>query len=157
MVHDPKKDEWVQRVLGVAIAGPEPAPTGSGVGGVEAAFHTLTDGFERVGNQITRLQAELRASEDPSLQAIAEFGLNALTKGARVKLMAAVMPIVSGTSGDVGADVAKARKQVAELLKLLVVDRKIRAFDGNPFGVDVAIASTLKPRLLLLTQAMKTL
>jgi hypothetical protein len=38
-------------------------------------------------------------------------------------------------------------------MKLLTVNGKVRAFDRNPFGVDVAIAATLKPRLLALAQA----
>jgi hypothetical protein len=147
------KDEWVSRVLGLQVGGgaDEDEDVGPQLGD---SFKGLNDGYELVGKQIAELQTTLRNSSDPDLQRIAEFGLNALTGGLRVKLQVAVTPLLSHTSTDPGGDAKKVTKIAGEFMKLLTVDGKIRAFDRNPFGVNVAIAATLKPRLLQLTKAV---
>lgn len=140
------RHQWVARVLGVQVGetADDPAVDRQAI---RDAYERLNDGYERVGRQISGLQDRLRGSDDADLQRIAEFGLNALTGGLRVKLQAACMPLIAGSSPDAAADARKVGQLAGQFAKLLIVDAKIGAFDNNPFGVEVAIAETLRPLL----------
>ncbi len=145
------KDLWIQRVLGVTIddADDLEEEAADPAEALRRAVQGLSDGYDLVSAQIAGLQAELGKSDDPDMRRIAEYGLNALSGGLRVKLQAAVMPLLSGGRGDP----ENIRKLAGQFMKLLTVDAKVRAFDRNPFGVKVSIAATLKPRLLALAEA----
>ncbi len=96
------KDAWIRQVLGIVIDADddleeeEVAPDEA----LRRAVQGLSDGYDLVNAQIASLQATLRNAEDPDMRRIAEYGLNALTGGLRVKLQAAVMPLLAGGSGN---------------------------------------------------------
>jgi hypothetical protein len=109
------------------------------------AWQTASDGVDA---QIASLQSALKTTDDPDLQDIAEFGLNAMTAGCKMPLLAALAQIGDGSNplallkgrGKLLAAVDAFRSQIG-------TDRRIAACDNNPFGVDVAIRATLGPAL----------
>jgi hypothetical protein len=142
------KRAWVERVLGISFGGASgvaepPAPPANW----KAARGAWQQASEAVDGQISGLQSALRATGDPELVQIAEFGLNALTAGFKTKLMAALFEL-----GDIGpaAAPAAARKAVVAVQGLKTViasDPRVDACDSNPAGVAVSIRATLMPAL----------
>jgi hypothetical protein len=108
-----------------------------------AARQAWQDASDKVDGQIGRLQARLREeTADADLQRIAEFGLNAVTGGHKVPLMAAMRDIGNGESVD-PAILADAREAVADFIAHLNDDERVAACDENPFGVPVTLRSSL--------------
>jgi len=139
---DTVKNGWVVRVLGVALA----------EGGVDLkqAAEAWRAASEAVDGQIAALQAALRQDGDEDLAEIAEFGLNAITGGYKVRFMAALMEAEGGSP--------KARATLAEIIpgfrQHLDSDERVEACDENPFGVAMSVRATLIRALDRLAQAV---
>ena len=141
------QDAWIERVLGVELP---LLSTGQNPAGLGDALAAWRQALETVGGQITVLQGVLRNSPDEDLQAIAEFGLNAMTGSHKIKLQAALT--------DTAADLSKAGKaaQLAgAFASHLAGDKRVAACDANPFGVRIAIRATLVPALTGLQRALQ--
>jgi hypothetical protein len=141
MASQPQQD-WVKRVLGFV-------PHGAGavdVRAVRAAVRAWREASEAVDAQVSALQAVLKASADPDLQEIADFGMVALSGGNRTRILAAVAELEHADPPPpellkrTATIVAKCRAHFAS-------DPKVRGFDSNPFGVKVSIRATLTPVL----------
>jgi hypothetical protein len=96
------QDDWIRKVLGVAV-GP---PTGT----VGKLLPIWTEAKDLVDAQIASIQQALRGSGDPVGKAIAERGLPEFTKNTLVPLTAALME--ADAAG--GEAVAPARKKAAD-------------------------------------------
>jgi hypothetical protein len=133
---------WVLRVLGVAV----PA---RGAGGGADLLKIWTDAREQVDAAIGELQSALRANGDPDLRQIAEYGLNGLTSGENVRMMAALQELKAGSPK--GA--AKVAGAVAAYRAFL--DGKAAALlEDNPFDVPVPLRTVLGHALDQLTQSL---
>jgi hypothetical protein len=108
----------------------------------KAAREAWQGASDLVDNQLGKLQAKLREETDAELKQIAEFGINAVTGGHKVPLMAAMRDIGSGESADPTV-LAEAKQAADDFLAHLKSDARVAACDENPFGVSVTLRSTL--------------
>ena len=115
-----------------------------------AAWETA---METVDGQIAALQQMLRGSGDEELEEIAEFGLNAVTAGHKVPLMAAMMEIGAGSAETLAKSGPKALAMVQAFRGHIESDERVAACDENP-GVPVSIRATLGPALAGLEAAL---
>jgi hypothetical protein len=140
---------WVRRVLGVGA--------GASAEGFAAAWRAAVaewrDASDTVDGQISALQRALRAIDDDELDEIAEYGLNGVTGGFKVPLMA-VLQELNPNAPDSGV-MSKARKVVAGFQKHLASDERVLGVDENPFGVKVSVRATLGPALGALDSALR--
>ena len=131
-------NEWVERVLSVDIPLPKADP--DAIRPAAQAWRTASDAVDK---QIAALQTALRNTDDDDLHEIAEFGLNGITGGFKVRLMAALM---SAEKAD--AHALQTLKQIVPGFRdHLESDERVAACDNNPFGVQVQVRSTLVPAL----------
>jgi hypothetical protein len=133
---DNAKQEWVRRVLGVAIA--------SGPGGGEWMPSTpllpiFVEAKETVDQGIGKLQDKLRELEDDDFDQIVEFGLYGATTGQTVELMAALR--------DAGRGGERARQRLVDAVHdyqdFLEGAPIVDLIEDNPFGVPVPLRRTL--------------
>ncbi len=134
--------DWVRRVLDV-----DPAAGGSASalriwGNAQAIWLRAS---ERADEQVSALQDKLRASDDEDYRAIAELGLNAVTGGHKVRLMAALRE--AGGDQPEQAKLQAARRAAVAFIDHLESDPRVDAMDTNELGVPVSIAATLIPAL----------
>lgn len=145
------QQEWVERVLGVRPAG---TVAGSDFPQAwRAAVAEWRDASDAVDSQITALQRALKASGDGELEDIAEYGLNGVTGGFKVPLMA-VLQELDPASPDPRL-LKRARTIVSGFRSHLGSDQRVLACDENPFGVRVALRATLDPALGRLNAAIQ--
>lgn len=115
------------------------------------AFDTATD---KVNAQIKALQSALRNSGDAELAAIADLGLNGVTGGTRVPLMAALREAGTG-----GADAAKAAPKLISAIGAfrshISSDPQVAAYEDNPCDVPIDIIGTFEAALDQLETAAK--
>ena len=145
MAPNEAQHEWVARVLGVAPSGSsgEPAlPQGADFPVAwRKAVAQYRDASDSVDDQIGKLQTVLKGSGDGELAEIAEFGLNAVTGGFKVPLMALLHEL------DAAAPkpqlVKRARSVVSRFRGHLGQDERVLACDENPFGVSMTVRRTL--------------
>ena len=142
---------WVARVLGIASGdGVQPAAP------AQMQFaqrwrpvrEAWTDASYVADQQITALQGVLRKSGDEALVDIAEFGLNAVTGGHKVKLTAALRELDGGDAGAVATAAPKTLALVRAFRGHLTSDAHVRACDGNPFGIKMTLQATLDAALV---------
>ncbi len=91
--------------------------------------------------QIAVLARILRNSTDARLTKIAEFGLNAVTAGHKVAVMAAIREIAA--AHDPAKAAPKALQAVRGFRNHLERDPRIAACDQNPFGATVTLRAIL--------------
>ena len=149
---DRAKNGWVLRVLGIEVASGDAAarPVANGFAGARTGY---TEAMEAINGQITALQNALRSSRDNDLVAIAEFGLNGVTGNHSVRLTAALMDI--GAGPPTAKTAQKAIGIIAPFREHIASDERITVCDENPFGVAVAIRSTLEPALAALQTSLE--
>lgn len=145
------RDAWVARVLGVEV---QPAPRVETKAFADAA-RAWREASEAVDGQITELQALLRRSGDPELAAIAEYGLNAITGGFKVKLLAALRDVAAAGTQATPQQIARARQAAASFRAHLDREPRVQACDDNPFGIRMSIRGTLGPALGRLDAALR--
>ena len=109
---------------------------------IQAATEAWQSASDAVDGQIAELQDFLRASPDPELQDIGETGLNALTAGHKVKLMAALRDLGGAAGEALPGLAAKTRKVVDEFIAYIDGDDRIAACDECPH-VPMSIRATL--------------
>ncbi len=143
-VNRSEQDAWLARVLGLAPTQPAPGLDGRW----QAARAAWQAAIETVDAQMSRLADVLRASGDPELQRIADYGLNAVLGNRRVLLMAALADL--GDGSDPGAFARAGRKAGATMRAfraMLDSSEQVAVCDANPYGVTVAIRASLGPTL----------
>lgn len=118
-----------------------------------AARSAWQDASDAVDAQMAALQKVLRASGDEELEEIAEFGLNAVTDGHKVPLMAALMEIGPGTAETLARSGAKALAAAQAFRKHIESDERVAACDENP-DAPMSIRATLGPALAGLEAAL---
>lgn len=130
-----EQNDWVARVLGYRVVAAADSPPAS----LAEALAAWRAAMETVDAQITALQSALRQIDDDELHEIAEYGLNAVTGGHKVKFTAAAMGAERGGASD--------RQKLAALIPLfrdhLQNDERVEAVDENPFGVSTSVRTTL--------------
>jgi len=89
----------------------------------------------------------LRATEHEELRQIAEFGLNSMTVGFRTGIMTALIEIGNGDAVSLRKRAVRTLNLVHGLRSQIEGDKRVAAYDTNPFGVHVAIRGTLGPAL----------
>ncbi len=159
-----EQNAWVGRVLGVTVSGASQGVSPGvslgvspgGAAGFPAALAAWRDAAETVDGQIAQLARALRDTGDDDLADIAEFGLNAVTAGHKVPLMAALMMLGSGDPPAMAKFGAKALKTVQAFRGHIESDERVAACDDNPFGVAVSIRAMLGPALAGLETALRT-
>ena len=117
---------------------------------VRAAWSTASD---KVDAQIAQLQNALRGSDDDELKEIGNAGLNAVTGGFKVPLMA-IFRDLDGAAPTPEA-IAKALKIVEGFQVHLDSDERVEACDENPFDVPVSIRGTLIPALAAMERVLR--
>lgn len=111
-------------------------------------------GSDKVDAQIAQLQNALRGSDDDELKEIGNAGLNAVTGGFKVPLMA-IMRDLDAASGPTPEAIAKALKIVEGFQVHLDADERVEACDENPFNVPVSIRGTLLPALAAMEKVLR--
>ena len=106
--------------------------------------------------QISALQSKLKGSDDPELQEIGEFGLNAITGNRRVRVMAAMRDLDGLDSPPDKGTISKVSKTIEELESHIDNDDRIAAVDNNPFGVTVSVAKSISSALAQVKTALHT-
>ena len=119
----------------------------------KAARAVWETAMETVDGQIGALQQVLRGSGDEELEEIAEYGLNAVTAGHKVPLMAAMMEIGAGSPESLARSGPKALAMVQAFRAHIDGDERVAACDENP-EVPVSIRATLGPALAGLEAAL---
>ena len=119
-----------------------------------AARQAWQEASDTVDAQISILQGVLRESNDGDLKEIAEFGMNGLTGGYKVPLMAAIRDI--DNAGPVPSqELIDNAQEIAEAFReFLDDDEQVAVCDENPFGVTVEIRKQLGPALDHLAQVL---
>lgn len=120
-----------------------------------AARQAWQDASDAVDSQISQLQKALRESGDEELEEIAEFGLNGVTGGFKVPLLASLRDVDNAVGEQQAKAIAKARTVVADFLKHLSASEQVAACDDNPFGVSVTIRDSLGQSLAQLSSALE--
>jgi hypothetical protein len=150
------QDQWVARVLGVAIGG---GGSGLDLPSFRArwteAVSAWQDAVEQVDKQMAALGAVLRKTDDPWLQRIAELGLPAVTGNHKVPMMAACMDVGRAGPEALPAATAAARKAITAFAQHLATNPQVAGCDTNPFKVKVSIRTTLGPALKALNDTLR--
>jgi len=148
------RNAWVKRVLGVNAGQTFSLPPPGDTAAFMAARNAWREASETVDGQIAALARALRASGDEELEEIGEFGMNALTAGYKVPLMAALMELGSGSPEVIAKTGPKALAVVRAFRKHIDSDPRIAVCDDNPLGLPVSIRATLGPALAQLEMAL---
>ncbi len=149
---DPKR-AWVERVLGAewGTGRHDAGANGAGAAEFRKRWNKAVAGWrgasEAVDSQIGALQRSLRNSGDPDLITIAEYGVNAMTKGRKAPLVASIVEITRAADPVDPALLTRAAQAVQQMHALIANDPRIAACDDNPFGVAVSIRRTFEPPL----------
>jgi hypothetical protein len=150
------QNSWVARVLGMTL--PASATPSSERGNLTERWRVARaawqDAIEAVDGQIAALQKVMRDSGDETLEEIAEYGLNGVTKGHKVPLMAAMMEVGAGTPDALVKAGPKALAAAQAFRKHIESDERVAACDDNPGGVAVTIRGTLGPALAQIEAAL---
>ena len=155
-INDAQKD-YMQRVFGMGT----PTDTPSGTAPANPAFvkawreavASWRDASDVVDGQITALQSVLKGSGDSELEDIAEFGLNAVTGGFKVPLMAILQEL--NPSAPEPRMLGRAKSIVAGFRGHLNTDERVLGCDENPFGVTMSVRATLGAALGSLDAAIQ--
>ena len=148
-------DEWVRRVLGVAVVPP------GGSARTEAAFRAdfgkavgaWMAASEAVDGQINALRKFLLATNDPGLHKIADAGLNGITGTRKVALAKALQEVGAAKGEAVATAAARAAEAAAAFRSFAEADPRIAACDACP-ELPISIAATLGRGLTALEQAL---
>lgn len=154
-INDAQRD-YIQRVFGASIASDSAtgaAPDGGFAKAWRDAVATWRDASDTVDGQISALQSALKSSGDTELEEIAEFGLNGVTGGFKVPLMA-ILQELNPTALEPRL-LGRARSIVARFRGHLDTDERVLGCDENPFGVAVSVRATLGAALGSLDAAIQ--
>jgi hypothetical protein len=137
------QEEWISRVLGVAVG-----DTGGAIGGGDAeALRAARDAYQSaltaVDRQISALAKALLASGDDDMEEIAAYELGQMIAANRAALLDLLRSASSGDTDRLRAAAPKIRDAASVFRAQLDTDPRIAACDANPFSVPVSIRSTL--------------
>lgn len=155
-INDMQRD-YLQHVLGVAPGAGPPTDGATANTGFATAWRdavaTWRDASDTVDGQISALQGALKTSGDAELEEIAEFGLNGVTGGFKVPLMA-ILQELNPTAPDPRL-LGRAKSIVARFRGHLDTDERVLGCDENPFGITVSVRATLGAALGSLDAALQ--
>lgn len=97
----------------------------------------------QVDADMAALKSELARHDDPDLARIAEQGLNGVTDGNHVALMAALVTLGTARAEDRPKAAAAVTRRVEEFRAFLASDPLIRLCEDNPTSCRVAIVAPL--------------
>ena len=161
------QNEWVRRVLGVSpgalvtprASRPTTADLTAARNGLVRARDAMTEGLSKADAQIRKLQAVLAVHPDSDLKDIAasaDFGINALPGGYRVRMLAALYDVDAAPAEKLPAALARLRTVVAGFETYIRDSDRLAACDGNPLGVAVGVRALLGPALAELARSVQT-
>lgn len=151
-----KQAAWIERVLG--FKPPVPGSNGHDPGRQwRIACQAWRAASATVDAQIGALQKALRASDDPELVEIADFGLNAVTGNHKARLTALLFELGEASPVAVRKNGPKALALLGEFRGHIETDPRVAACDTNPMSVPVSIRATLGPALAGLQAALAAL
>jgi len=133
---------WVQRVLGIGAAMATPAVPAAKMPAAEL-LALFQDSKDEVDMGLSRLQAEMRNSDDVDLIRIAAYGMFGMTYGEGVGLMKALFELRAATPVQQPAALAAAAEAASVYKKKVFEHKLIDLVDRNPFGVEVGIKAKL--------------
>jgi hypothetical protein len=110
-----------------------------------------------VRNQLVLLQIVLVEDDDPELNEIGEFGLNAVAQDHLVPLRAALMEIITTRRDRLKTAAKRAQNLVRAFRTHVETSDKVLACDENPFEVPVSIRQTLSPGFAALEKELEGL
>ncbi len=133
---------WVQRVLGIGVASEAPGPRAMKTRPAEL-LTLFQDSKDEVDVGLSRLQAEMRDTDDVDLIRIADYGMFGMTDGEGVGLMKALFELRAAAPDKQPAALAAASKAAIAYKTKVFAHKLIDLVDGNPFGVQVGIKAKL--------------
>jgi len=117
-----------------------------------AAAASWHEACATVEDRLEALRTKLRSSGDPELVDIANSGLFGITTP---PALSEAIEAMSSADGSAAPSQATSTKQaLAQYVKFLTTDERIKACDSNPFGVTLGIRATLTPALNQLNAAL---
>jgi hypothetical protein len=150
-----KQDAWIEQVLGFKF----PAGSRSNSHGPGRRWPMACEAWRAataaVDAQLGVLQKALRASDDPEVIEIAEFGLNAVTGNYTTQLTELLVDLGDASPVAVQRSGAKTLALLGEFRSHIETDPRVAACDGNPSAVPVSIRATIGPALAGLEAALK--
>jgi hypothetical protein len=135
-----EKSAWVKRVLGAEIGGRTAASPGTRR---QRVLPIWASAKEAVDGQLAALQKALRDYGEPVGLDVAERGLPGWTNNTLVPMTAALMQLDMGGDVPSPGHVKTALSRVAAFRQKALADPVIETLENNPYGVKVAIRSTL--------------
>lgn len=133
---------WIHRVLGVSL-GPD-APVRPAIRAQPAELLALfRDSKDEVDVGLSKLQAEMRKTDDVDMLRLADFGMYGMTDGQGVGLMKALFDLRGAAPDKQAAALDAARKAAVAYKAKIFEHRLIDLVDRNPFGIDVGIKAKL--------------
>lgn len=109
---------------------------------------------EATGEQIGKLQAQLKESGLPLFERIADKGLHGVTEGQLVAMQAALMGYDAAAGPAREAALVKLRAAVAAMRAFLGSNPVLPLLEQNPFGVEVSLRAELGGALDAIETAM---
>ncbi len=152
-VNKSKQDAWIARVLGVQFPAVVSADGQDSDQRWQMACQAWRAASEAIDGQMGALQKALRASGDPELIDIAEFGLNAVTGDHKVRLTALLSELGSPAAAQKSG--AKTLALLSDFKTHIETDPRVAACDANPIAVPVSIRATIAPALAGLQAALE--
>jgi hypothetical protein len=125
--------------------------------GLVEARDALDEALTKADAQVRKLQALMAVHPDRELREIAgspDFGINALTGGWRVKLLASLRELQDARPDALPKVLPRASRTAGSFLKHVRKSERIRACDENPLGVPVQTRDLLVPALTRLNAAV---
>ena len=135
----PQQLDFVETFIGGGPAGEAPDVTA-------LADHFL-DGKAEAAKSVDKLRGVLAKSDDPDTVRIADFGLDGLTDGNSVALMAALRELGSAAPGARGKAAGKVASCCSAYRSFLSGDPIIAMCEDNPFVSGVRIVAPLTAAL----------
>jgi chromosome condensin MukBEF complex kleisin-like MukF subunit len=150
------KADWVRRVLGISPGASADTPSTAFPKQWQAALQAWETAMDEVNAQIEKLGQALRASDNKTLQDIAEFGLNAVTGNHLVPVRAALLEIARAGEQIPPALRDKTADLVDDFEDHLRKDIRVALTQSNPFKIPVPIATRLLPAVSALGKVLAT-
>jgi hypothetical protein len=146
-----EQNAWIKQALGIDVGGQDAASPAIDVSTLWREAKEATD--QRLG----LLAGKLRDTGDPDLVRIADFGLFGISgggKGVNVALNKAMIEYAGSGTDKRPHAAQQLRKAVQQYRATLASNEAVRLVDNNPFGVNVAVATTLGAALEQIERAL---
>lgn len=139
-------DAWLEHVLGFRI------PQGAPSAGADV-LATWRDAKDSVDGRLSVLSARLRATDDPDLERIADFGLFRIGTGEGVALTKALFDYSRAAPAE-QAGPGKAVRAAVQKYRAALDTNLVRLIDANPLDVEIGLEATIGGALDAIEQAL---